>query len=254
LNWDESLAREAMLAGDAVLLRFLYSLSQPALRDPKEIPTEDPDHPLNAVLMPQFFRQLHFFPFVEGFEFVRGLHGMGGWEQVNASYGRLPKNTAELLSMDRYLAEKDANPVPVEWADLTVAGQQPFWDEVLGQYALLTALRAFNEEEVAQLAASGWVGDRLLSYDAGADPGERGSAVWQTLWQDADWAEAFHRAMGNCLNQFYANQETWQEGSTLKLTLEDRWILLKRNREGTGVLLIDAASADFFEEATQKFE
>ena len=243
LTLDERLAREAALAGDAGLTRLLYSLQNPALQTRDSLPPEDPDHPFNQVPLPQFFRQLHFFPFTEGLEFMQGLHAAGGFAQMSACYSRPPRSTAEVLDTSRYL---DPNaPLRLEVTLPPALEQmQPVWKDTLGQYAVLTVLRAWNDNERAGLGARGWVGDRLLTF-AGASDQERGHAVWQTLWQDAEWAEAFFRAMQNNLRQQYELPTAEEGGESMSFQAGGRQVTLQRNRSGQGVLLIDAAAGEF---------
>ncbi len=239
---DRQLAREAALAGDAGLTRLLYSLQNPGMQSQKDLPPEDPDHPFNQVPLPQFLRQLHFFPFSEGLEFMQGLHAAGGFAQMNACYSRPPQTTAEVLDSERYLAGSHALVQQPSMPESLLA-MQPLWDDSLGQYAILTALRAWNEPEKAGLGAQGWVGDRLLAFPATGT--QRGHAVWQTLWQDPDWAEAFFRGMLNNLRQQYQLPSADAPDGLLSFQAADRQVTLKRNRSGQGVLLIDAAAGDF---------
>jgi hypothetical protein len=253
LSTDERLARLALLGGDAGLTRFLHSLQNPGAVESKGIPVDDPDHPYNAVPLPDFLRKLHFFPVVEGFEFVQGLHSAGDFAQLNASYSRPPLSTAEVLDTERYLNESGLKPVAVTWPEVKVQGQMPIWDDVLGQFAVKTALRAWNDEERAGLGSRGWVGDRLLVY-GGAEAAGRGQAVWQTLWQDADWAEAFFRAMVEVLKQRYGVAVERQGDAILPLQVEGRRVALMKNRDGQGVLLVDADEGPFNEALRERFE
>jgi hypothetical protein len=256
LTTDERLAREAMLAGDAALTRLLYALGNPGLQDPAEIPSEDPDHPFNHVFMPQFFRDAHFFAFNEGMEFAQGLHGAGGWEQVNGGYRRPPRSTAEILDAGRYLDGGGLAAATIGWDSVKVGESEPFWDDRLGQFLIRGALAAWQEDEIAGLGSAGWAGDRLLAFNAAAGERARGHVVWQTLWRETDWAEAFERAMGACLVRFYAMEEShsrWDSEEGLRFTSGGRHVLLLRNRNGTGVLLIDAGDGAFFERAEEQF-
>jgi hypothetical protein len=124
-----------------------------------------------------------------------------------------------------------------------VAGSAPFWDDVLGQYAILTALRAHNDPERAGLAVQGWAGDRLLAYESGPT-GSRGHAAWQTVWGEPDWAEAFFRAMFECLRQRYQPSISEPGAGEVSFVAGGRHVTLLKNRSGSGVLLVDAASAE----------
>lgn len=252
LTFDEQLAREAVLAGDAGLTRFLFSLRRPEVQNRDELPPEDPDHPFNAVPIPQFLRQTHFFPFTEGFDFMQGLHGAGGFAQMNAAYSRPPKNTAEVLDGEVYLAGRTPLIEKLAMEPVAVGGEIPFWDDVLGKYAILTALKAWNDPERAGLGAQGWVADRLLTYPAKGE-GQRGHAVWQTLWQEGDWAEAYFRAMAECLRQRYKVPLTGKEQGIISFEAQGRYVTLLRNRGGAGVLLVDAGEGELAKELLKAY-
>ncbi len=247
LTFDEQLAREAVLAGDAGLTRFLYTLQHPEVQNREELPPEDPDHPFNQVPIPQFLRQTHFFPFAEGFEFMQGLHGAGAFAQMNAAYSRPPKNTAEVLDSEAYLAGRAPLVEKLTMEAVKVVGELPFWEDGLGKYAILTALKAWNEPERAGLGAQGWVADRLLTYPA-KDAKQRGHAVWQTLWQDAEWSEAFFRAMAECLRQRYSVPLTGKETGVISFEAQGRFVTLMKNRGGAGVVLVDAGEGELAKE------
>lgn len=243
LTFDQQLAREAVLAGDAGMTRFLFSLQRPEIQDRNELPTEDPDHPFNQVVMPQFLREMHFFPYNDGFEFMQGLHSVGGFGQMNGAYNRPPRNTAEVLDGERYLTGAGVAAGSLDFKPVEIAGAPPFWDDVMGKYAILAMLKAWNEPERAGMGAQGWVADRLLIY-RGADERQRGHAVWQTLWQDGEWAEAFFRAMAECLKQRYAVPLSGKEEGMLSFEAGGRNVTMTINREGTGVVLVDAGDGE----------
>lgn len=243
LSLDEQMAREAVVAGDAALTRFLFSLHRPEMSNRSELPLEDPDHPFNQVVMPQFFRQTHFFPFVEGFEFMQGLHSAGGLGQMNGAYLRPPKNTAEVLDGERYLTGADVLVERLSMEPVAVGGVMPFWDDVMGKYAILTVLKMWNDPERAGMGVKGWVGDRLLTYQ-GVDDKQRGHAVWQTLWQDGEWAEAFFRTMAECLKQRYSVPLSGKEQGVLSFEAGGRYVTMIVNRRGAGVILVDAGDGE----------
>jgi hypothetical protein len=239
LSTDARLAREALLAGDAGLTRFLFSLENPAGQAPKSMPAEDPDHPLNEVALPVFLRELYLHPFNRGFEFARDLHGTGGFAQLDAAYSRPPAGAAELSDPARFLAGEAAEPEALSLPPLTAGGAEPYWDDRLGPFACLTALRAYNSDEVASAAVRGWRGDRLLAFAAPEHP--RDHALWQTLWQDAAQAERFRAALRTCLLQRWDVEPEPADGAVLVLRPPGRSLRLLNNLNGRGVLLIDAA-------------
>ena len=249
LSTDERLARLSLLTGDAALTRFLYSIQNPIPQSPTDLPPEDPDHPLNQVVMPLYLRELALFPFARGFEFAQALHRAGQFSQLNAAYSRPPQSCGEVIEPERFLDANRLAPAKVELASIEIAGETPYWDDRLGRFATFTALRTYNSDEEAGQGARGWKGDRLLAYAAPDQP--RDHAVWQTLWLTPQDAAAFAKAMRSWLTQRYDVKPINDEAGQLKLEALGRHIRLVTNREGTGVLLIDAASAAFADAAVR---
>lgn len=243
LSTDERLARESLLAGDAGLTRFLYSLQEPKASPKDQIPAEDPDHPLNQVGAPMLLREMVMFPFTRGFEFAQTLHSADGFPQLNAAYSRPPANTAEVIDPEAYLAVKELDTTP-RFSDsgLQLAGADAFYTDQLGRFLCVSVLRMHNEDENAALAASGLLADRVLAWDAGAGA-KRHHAAWQTVFRDADGATAFLMAMGNVLNERHGRPTTPEPAERLEFEAQGRFILLRRDRSGEAVLLLDTASA-----------
>jgi hypothetical protein len=243
LSTDERTARESLLAGDAGLTRFLFSIQNPKAEPKFDMPAEDPDHPLNQVPMPVFLREMAMFPFMRGFEFAQALHSAGEFPQLNAAYSRPPVSTAEVIEPELYLdAAARGSQVEVNLKSVAWNGVEPFWDDRLGKFACVTVLRAHNEDGVAAEGARGLLADRLLAWQAGADA-KRHHAAWQTLFQDAESAQAYFKAMSKVLVERYGQEKAPEEkAGGIEFAAQDRFVNLKRNREGQGILLIDTAT------------
>jgi hypothetical protein len=82
----------------------------------------------------------------------------------------------------------------------------------------------------------------VLAWDAGAGAA-RHHAAWQTVFRDADGATAFLMAMGNVLNESHGRPTTPEPAERLEFEAQGRFILLRRDRSGEAVLLLDTASA-----------
>ncbi|MBL9133232.1 MAG: hypothetical protein JNG86_18625 [Verrucomicrobiaceae bacterium] len=242
LSTDARLARESLIVGDAGLTRFLFSLQNPTAEPGDQIPAEDPDHPLNQVPMPVYLRELSSFPFLRGFEFAQTLHSAGEFAQLNAAYSRPPVSTSEVIDPEAYLDTTPPAAVEVSFPDVKLGGVEPFWDDRLGKFACVTALRAHNTDEDAALGARGLLADRLLAWKAAEAGVKRHHAAWQTLWMDTETAEAFFKAMSNSLKQRYDAGITAGGDGDLAFAAQGRFVRLKRNRSGSEVLLIDAGS------------
>jgi len=237
LKTDMRLARESLIAGDAGLTRFLFSLQNPAAAPKDELPSEDPDHPLNQVPMPAYLRELALFPFSRGFEFAQTLHSAGNFPQLNAAYSRPPISTAEVIEPEVYLDPERPAPVEITLGDVKLKGALPFLDDSLGKFACVTALRMHNNDGDSALGARGLVADRLLVWaaDGGA---KRDHAAWQTVFMDKSTADAFYKAMLNSL------RETYKTSGENEFTAQGRHVSLLRNRGDAGVVLLETASEE----------
>jgi hypothetical protein len=247
---DERLAREAMIAGDATLTNFLYSLQKPSPPSPlDDLPADDPDHPLNQVIAPAFLRDLMVFPLAQGFSFAQALHSVGGWDQVSAAYTRLPASSAEILDDELYLSDHSLPPPQITWKDTQLAGAEPFWDDRLGQHGIRLMMARYNESDIAAKVSLGWRMDRWLAY-TGKTPTDRGHAVWLTQWANPDSARSFQEALLPWLAQHYQAEPKITE-TTLSLSAKGRSIQVLRKE--SSVLFIDTASAELTAEALKHF-
>ncbi len=235
LTTDMRLARESLICGDAGLTRFLHSLQNPASAPKDDLPSEDPDHPLNQVPMPAFLREMALFPFSRGFDFAQTLHSAGNFAQLNAAYSRPPISTAEVIEPEVYINPERPAPVEIKLDDVKLSGVLPILDDRLGKFVCATALRMYNEDEAAGAGTRGLVADRFLAWaaDGGA---KRDHAAWQTLFMDKSSADAFYKAMLNSLKQRYDTK------GEAEFTAQGRFVSLLRNRDDAGVVLIDVAS------------
>ena len=235
LTTDMRLARESLISGDAGLTRFLHSLQNPASAPKDDLPSEDPDHPLNQVPLPAFLREIALFPFSRGFDFAQTLHSAGNFAQLNAAYSRPPVSSAEVIEPEVYLNPERPADIEIKLDDVKLGGVLPFLDDRLGKFVCATALRMYNEDEAAGEGTRGLVADRFLAWaaDGGA---KRDHAAWQTLFMDKSSADAFYKAMLNSLKQRY---ETKGEA---EFTAQGRFVSLLRNRSDAGVVLIDVTS------------
>ena len=252
LTTDAQVAREALIGGDAALTRFLYSLQKPVPVNAGDLPPSDPDHPFNQVPLPVFLRELHLFATTSGFEFAQSLHSAGDFKQLTAAYSRPPASTAEVIDPEIYLAENAPPITPIDWSDVAVADAKPYWDDTLGRFAASVLLRAYNPQEIAFDATKNWRADRFIAFSA--EGKQRDHAVWQTLWAGGADAQLFFKALRNSLLQRYDQPADGADaGGALNLAAQDRFISMIMNHQGTGVLLIDAASEDFAKAAAAKF-
>lgn len=242
LTTDERLSRLGLLFGDAALSRLLYEIQQPARLPSKgKLSPNDPDHPLNQVPLPVFLRELTTFPIQSGMEFAQSLHNAGGFPQLDSAYSRPPASSREVLDVEKYLNDQELV-IEVGPKEVRIEGVSPYWDDELGQFICLTALRAHNEDHAAYDGVEGWLADRLLVYPVEGEG--RDHACWQTLWRDKGTATAFFKAMSRCLAERYGAKV---DDAEVRFEKDGRVVRLLRMGPGARVVLIDAASTAWAE-------
>jgi hypothetical protein len=188
------------------------------------------------------------FPLSQGFAFSQALHAVGGWDQVNAAYTRLPAASSEILSDEAYLADHTLPAPSITWKTPVIANRQPFWNDTLGQHGINLMMRRYNERDIAAKTAMGWRTDRWLAFAAqGKD--QRGDAVWQTRWANADAAKTFLSSLTEWLKQHYSAE--LKDG---QMTAKGRHLQARILKQDTDVVLIDASSTHFAKAALQWIE
>ena len=242
MTTDERLARECLLGGDTSFTRLMHSLKNPAKGGGGGV-GEDPDDPSRSVPIPNFLREMALIPFNMGMDFVKALHSIGEFEQVNAAYERPPLTGAEVLDSQIYLAEQAPAMPPVVWTDVRLNGQPPLWDDRLGVLCMALLLKQHVADPIAVEAVSGWANDRCLVYAADGKP--RDHVAWQTMWKDTNSADGFFSAMRQSLTGRYKGIAPANDApkGVFRLAGPERHVILQRTNGGKGVLYIDAADA-----------
>ncbi|MEI6535763.1 MAG: hypothetical protein WCN98_10515, partial [Verrucomicrobiaceae bacterium] len=244
ISMDAWVARMSLLAGDAAFTRLLHSLAHPKTGGGGGV-SEDPDDPSRALAMPNFLREIELVPFGVGLDFVRGLHEIDKFDQVNAVYSRPPEVSLEVLDPAVYLADKQFKPVPIIWDDTSVNKIAPVWDDSMGSVAVVLLLKQHVPQPIAAETAPGWRADRLLVYPADGKP--RDHVAWQTLWKDGSAADAFFGALRQSLLSRYKGASPVKNApdGVFKLDGPERFVVLTRTHGGQGVFYADAADAAF---------
>jgi hypothetical protein len=100
-------------------------------------------------------------PYGDGFAFVDGQRRAGGWPAVDAAIGAMPATTEQLLHPKKYAAHEPALDVPDVPIDALGAGFSRQLDDDMGEQGLRILLATWAPE-AAEVAASGWGGDKLV--------------------------------------------------------------------------------------------
>jgi len=192
---DRTLARQALVEGDASFASTLWSQRNLTLADLLAIVkvASDPAQQKLLADLPPILRETMTFPYQDGLSFVMGLWTAGGWDAVNAAYAAPPESTEQILHPAKYTAGE--KPVPVALPAGLAQGLGPGWSlsmhDTLGEMQLRVLLQTANDGATAKAAASDWGGDRVGLYRG---PDGAWAIVLATAWDTPAAAARFRPA------------------------------------------------------------
>lgn len=192
-NGDEQLARSALAEGDGmvVMMEFVsrsmgLDLAQVANMTPnlmesvgKQLAAGAIDQSPEFSKAPRFLRETLLFPYFSGMQFVFALRQAQppqqtakkpspqgedrGWARVDEAFRKPPASTEQVLHPEKYLAGEA--PVRVTAAaPRALAPLVALREDVLGEQMMRVLLGSQLDQGVAERAAAGWGGDRLVVY------------------------------------------------------------------------------------------
>jgi hypothetical protein len=177
---DAITARHALVEGDGVALMIEVMLAREGITSPWSVP-EAADEVIQAMSAPEAttkdsldaaplaLREEMLFPYRDGFAFVTAIRRTKPWSAIDAVFRRPPRSTEQILHVDKYLA--DDKPIAVRVAPASpLDGYTVLTSDVWGELGMRSFLLTHGVSElVAENAAAGWGGDRVITL---AHPGE----------------------------------------------------------------------------------
>jgi hypothetical protein len=202
-NDDQVLAAMALLEGDATVLMTRWFMTH--------VKTENLFEDLGAMMKqnttkllaaPPFLRETLLFPYLRGQEYVLGL----GADGLDAAFRKLPASTEQIL----HPGNRD-EPRHVQVPEFTRAGWRRIGNNVLGEFGIEVLLRESVGAFRAQLAATGWGGDRYHVYEHGTNGPT--AVIWATEWDTPRDAEEFADVYQEFLQKHNLDATIGREGS-----------------------------------------
>ena len=206
---DRSLARQALIEGDASLVMFSYVMGSPLERFPQvnalvsdfiASPQEmasvagSGDALLDA---PAFLGEVLVFPYLRGMTFCLAVRQAGGQKLLDHVFrSDPPRSTEQILHPEKWLEMRD-DPVEITVPDFSslLGGRRRLTADDLGELttAIVLAERlGSGQRPRADQAAAGWGGDRIVLYSHHADVSgavrDDDVLIWITEWDDEDEA------------------------------------------------------------------
>jgi hypothetical protein len=198
-NDDRSLAVNALIQGDAMLMQRLWAQQNLSQAELSEIGRGGSASKLFSA--PLFLREQLLFPYSDGFNFVRQVYQTSGYAGVDDVFRDPPASTAQILHIDKY--RNHVAPVPVDLPDLSQGTLGDGWREigsnVFGELDLRLVLTQMTDNTTGVRGASGWSGDRWELLEKNGKQALVSKSVWDT---DAD-ATTFFTTFGQAMQNRY---------------------------------------------------
>jgi hypothetical protein len=159
-RFDELSALQAVIEGDASFTELLY-VTELSTEEKIQIVTESLDQDTTVFSQtPRFIQDLLFFPYTEGANFVESLWGRDtGFDLVNAAYLDPPTTTEQIYHPAAFGSGEGA--LPVVLPETLLAGYEVGEEAVWGEISFRVMFdQGLSTAAAAELAASGWGGDR----------------------------------------------------------------------------------------------
>lgn len=154
---------------------------------------------------PMVVQETLIFPYLSGAEFVRTFRSR---EPNRAPFTDPPTSTAQILHVNDYFGKR-VTATPVSFGK--IAGVTPTYDNNLGEFETrLFLYQQLNDIDQAAHGASGWSGDRYITFETRGGPAIAWATVWLTPAEGARFYALAQRAV--------AEMEPGRHGRALRVT------------------------------------
>ena len=235
-NDDASMARLALVLGDALAVLVDYSVSSQLL-SPAQVSDVDLSfrQEIESQLgedVPEALREINVFPAVAGFKFMRSFRKWNSLEDATRLYSDFPRSTEQFMHPEKYLAQRD-DPTIVEWQPPPIVLSVP-WKRidtnVLGELSLYLVLNRFIERHKAVRASQGWDGDRLELFE---HPNGNLAFVLRSVWDTEEDAREFAAAYSDLVQKKYPGVQLVNAGGNRRTEIKE----LQWESDGNRIIL-----------------
>ena len=191
-NDDRARAKVALVEGDAVLAASEYLRTHLTRSEIRQVySSRGGGSDLSEI--PRALIEFLTFPYREGATFVAAVHGVAGWDAVDATYSDPPLSTEHILHPDKYFA--DEQPITVQMPELASAlggGWETLESGVLGEFTIALYLENRLPRIRAANAAEFWGGDAyaLLRNERSDESALVSLSEWDSVEDAQDFFDA----------------------------------------------------------------
>ena len=213
---DRQLAHSALVEGDgtAVMLEFVArTLNIDVARLPDAIEAiaaqltsnQMQAHPGpgndRLTQAPRFLRETLTFPYFSGMKFVLATRKGHPWSRINEVFRDPPESTEQILHPEKYQTHE--HPMTVASTALHSLGTaKELRRDVLGEFGWSLLLFVHLDDALAQRAAAGWGGDRVVAYGGPEGPVAVATlSTWDTEQDALEMESALRRWLAKHLGQ-----------------------------------------------------
>lgn len=122
-----------------------------------------------STALPPYVEASLLFPYAAGSRFAAALHRTGGWRLVDATFGRLPASTEQVLHPERYLRPDPPRRVTIVAGPMLGAGWRRMVAGQFGEFDTAQLMRR-GDARSADASAAGWGGGRYELWRNGPLP------------------------------------------------------------------------------------
>jgi hypothetical protein len=203
---DRGLGRLSLIEGDATAVMSVWAQQNLNTFELLQLSQEAADPEALRILesLPSILRETTLFPYQQGLQFVLSLEATGGEDAVDQAFEDPPASTEQILHFDKY--ESHEKPVSVSVPKGLAAAMGPGWklslQDTFGEFQTGIWLRSEGSAEtsVADAAAAGWGGDRIVLLEG---PNHGWAIGWLTAWDTAADAAEFRSAAAQAIDAYH---------------------------------------------------
>ena len=192
---DRSLARSALVEGDATLVMSLWAQQELSAAELAEVAsTSDPAGTAALEAAPAILKDSLLFPYTSGLTVaLAGYQVAGGFAGIDALFANPPDSTEQVLHPEKFAAREAPVKVtiPADLAERLGTGWKVSLQDTLGEFQLEILLREGGASGT-RVAADGWGGDRVALVEG---PDGAVGVVVDTTWDTEADAGAYATAL-----------------------------------------------------------